>query len=279
MDPFAIPRATFKLYLQLVQFPFEVGLRLLGRGDDERVEEAGDRVDATVGDEQRRGSAKPRRQRAANGGGQAASQGGQAGSRQRQATRRGQAHDATATRKRGARERPTDASAPSETAAGEVAEDVQERIETARGEAAASEREAPEQPAETTTQGEAHDRAGGIEDHGEAAPQRETASHRDVPEREVTQPAKPGEPRADDAAESVQERIEAAARRARLDQLGDQAERRGQTPGVEDAADRLRAQAENARAAERRGQTPGVEDAADRLRAQAENARAAEREW
>ena len=30
MDLFAVPRTTFTLYLKLVQFPFEVGMRLIG---------------------------------------------------------------------------------------------------------------------------------------------------------------------------------------------------------------------------------------------------------
>ena len=252
MDLLAVPRTTFTLYLKLVQFPFEVGMRLIGGGDDEHVEAAADRADAVAGDEQRRGAAQPRRQRAPKGGRQAASQRGQAGSRQRQATRRGQTQRETAARQREARERPTDAPARGETAPGEVAEDVQERIEAARGAAAASQREAPEQPAtETTTPGEADDRTGGVEGRGEAAAQREPTSQREVPERQATQPAKPGETGADDAAEAVHERIEAAARRARLEQLNDQAERRGEAPSAEEAADRLRAQAENARAAHR----------------------------
>jgi hypothetical protein len=300
MDPFAVPRAMFTLSVQLVQLPFEVGLRLLGGGDDDRAEATADR--AVVGDERRSRSVKPRRQRAAKSGGQAASRRGRAGSRQRQATRGGQSQRGTATRKRGARERPTDVPGQSQTAAREVAEDVQERIEVARGQAAASQREASEQLAtDATGPVEPDGRAGGVEDRSE----HETASQREVPNREATQPAKPGETSVDDAAESVQERIEAAARRARVDHLDDEAERReattsaedatdrqraqaekaraaerpGATPSAEEAADRLRAQAENARAAERRGETPSAEEAADRLRAQAENARAAHRDW
>jgi hypothetical protein len=241
MDPFAVPRATFTLSLQLVQFPFEVMLRLLRSGDDDRAEATADRADAAVGDEERRRSAKPRRQPAAKSGRQAASRRGRAGSRQRQSTRGGQTRRGTATRKRGARERPTDAPARSQTAAREVAEDVQERIEAARGQAAASQREAPEQPATDATE-PVERRAAGVEDRSED----ETASQREVPKREATQPAKPGETRVDDAAESVQERIEAAARRARVDHLEDEAERSEATTSAQETTDRLRGQAENA---------------------------------
>jgi hypothetical protein len=271
MDPFAVPRAMFTLSVQLVQLPFEVGLRLLGGGDDDRAEATADR--AVVGDERRSRSVKPRRQRAAKSGGQAASRRGRAGSRQRQATRGGQSQRGTATRKRGARG-PTNVPGQSQTAAREVAEDVQERIEVARGQAAASQREASEQLATDATEPvEPDGRAGGVEDRIE----HETASQREVPKREATQPAKPGETSVDDAAESVQERIEAAARRARVDHLDVEAKRREATTSAEDATDRQRAQADSARAAERPGATPSAEEAADRLRAQAEKARVAER--
>ena len=153
MDLFAVPRTTFTLYLRLVQFPFEVGMRLLGRGDDDGGEAAAVHADAAVRDEQARGSSKPGRQRAPRGGRRAASRRGQAGSRPRQARRRGQAQRETAASQREKRERPTDASARGETAAGEIAEDVQQRIEAARGAAAASQRETPERADEEATNG------------------------------------------------------------------------------------------------------------------------------
>jgi hypothetical protein len=180
MDPFVVPRTTFIWSLKLVQFPFEVGLRLLGGGDDDPVEATADRADADVVEKPRRRQAQRRRQTAAKSKGQAAkrsgqttSRRGQAGnSRQRQTSRRGQTPRQTAARRRQATERATAATARSEPATEQreaatahsetetlrALQDVQERIEAARGQVGAGQRETPEQrPPEAGALDEARD--------------------------------------------------------------------------------------------------------------------------
>jgi hypothetical protein len=224
MDPFALPRTAFTLYVRLLQFPFELALRLLEGGDDDGAEGTGARARTATGAAPRRRSATDRRRRTAKSGRQASNRRGQASARRRgatrssatsaapragarrpQATRRGQSERETTTRQREAREQ-AETTERSDAATPEVPEDLHERIESARGQAAASEREAPK-------------------------------------------PAKPDESRDDDAAKDAQQRIQAAAQRVRHEQLDDQARRPGDAPSSDEAADRLSALAEKAREA------------------------------
>lgn len=178
MDPFVVPRTTFTVYRKLVQFPFEVGLRLLGRGGDDRAEATAGRTEADVVEKPRRRPAQRRRRTTANSKGRAAKSSGQtasrrgraASSRQRQTGRRGQTqrqtvsrHRRTTERTRKAPERATEATgrttpatAHSEAETLRALQDVQERIEGARGEVGASQRERPEQrPTEAAAPDEA----------------------------------------------------------------------------------------------------------------------------
>ena len=179
MDPFVVPRTTFTVYRKLVQFPFEVGLRLLGRGDGDRVEATADRADAAVVEKPRRRPAQRRRQAAAKSGQTASRRGRAASSRQRQTSRRGQAQRQTAARRRQAAEATTDAPERTETATEQQREaaiahgeaetlramqDVQERIEAARREVGAGQGETPEQrPTEAAAPDEARDDTAGQE--------------------------------------------------------------------------------------------------------------------
>ena len=182
MDPFVVPRTTFIWSLKLVQFPFEVGLRLLGGGDDDRVEATADRAGADAVEKPRRRPAQRRRQTAAKSRDQAAKRSGQTASRrgragssgQRQPSRRGQTQRQTAARRRQATERATAATTRSEPAPEQreaatahseaetlrALQDVQKRIEAARGGVGAGERETPEQrPPEAVAPDEARDYA------------------------------------------------------------------------------------------------------------------------
>jgi hypothetical protein len=230
MDPFFVPRTTFTLSLKLVQFPFEVGMRMLGGGDDDRVEARADRADPPVVEKPRRRPATTRRRAASKSRGQAAKSSGQTGSRrarsssrQRQTTRRGQAQRQTAAPRRQAPERKAETTAQSRAveeqrqAATQRSKAVEEQREAAtqRSKAVEEQREAATQPVTAATEqreaATAHSEAEtlralhDVQERIEAARGEVGAGHRETPAQRPTEAAAPDEARDDTATQERRE--------------------------------------------------------------------------